>query len=330
MNIVALAGGVGGAKLADGLAQVLFPDNLTIIVNTGDDFDHFGLRICPDLDTVCYTLAGVANPATGWGRNSETMNAMEIVRELGGPTWFKLGDHDLGLHLERTRGLQSGKTLSQITDNICRAYDIGVQIIPMSDQSVPTWVHTHEGILSFQEYFVHQQCEPEITGFHFEGAESAHPAPGVLEALESADLVVICPSNPWVSIDPILAIPGIRPAISSKCVVAISPIVGGRALKGPAAKMYIELGIQPSSVAVAQHYCDFLKGFILDDIDKTQDEVIQEMGLFTLVTDTIMKTKEDRVRLAQEAIKFGLDICEPKNFENSEYLNFSKSSSKGA
>ncbi|MFC2025702.1 2-phospho-L-lactate transferase [Chloroflexota bacterium] len=319
MNVVALAGGVGGAKLADGLAQVLSPADLTIIVNTGDDFDHFGLRICPDLDTVCYTLAGMANPETGWGRISETMKAMDVIEELGGPTWFKLGDHDLGLHLERTRRLQSGNTLSEITAHVCQAFNIDTSVLPMSDQFVPTWVHTHDNILPFQEYFVHRSCEPEITGFHFEGVENANPAPGVLESLRRSDFVVFCPSNPWVSINPILAIPGIKSAISSKAVIAISPIIGGRTLKGPAAKMYLELGIEPSAVSVARHYGDLLKGFIFDETDKSQNEIIGKMGLYSLVTDTIMRSEEDRVRLAEQTISFGNQICASENLENKKY-----------
>jgi LPPG:FO 2-phospho-L-lactate transferase len=230
MRVLALAGGVGGAKLADGLAQALLPEELTIVVNTGDDFKHLGLYICPDLDTVCYTLAGIANPATGWGRANETWKALESVGALGGPTWFRIGDRDLGLHLERTRRLEAGEQLSQI--------------------------------LPFQEYFVHRQCHPRVSGFRFADVKQAHPAPGVLAAMREADLVVICPSNPWVSVDPILSIPGVRPTIDGQLVVAVSPIVGGQAIKGPAAKMYAELGIEPSALAVARHYGELLEAFM--------------------------------------------------------------------
>ena len=206
MKIVALAGGVGGAKLAHGLAQILPPEDLTVIVNTGDDFEHYGLYISPDLDTVCYTLAGLANPKTGWGRKNETWQAIENAKVLGGPDWFNLGDQDLGTHLERTRRMKAGQTLSQITRDFCKAWGIGPTVLPMSDQPVRTIVETDEGELAFQEYFVHRRCEPKVKGFRFEGIDTAEAAPGALEAIEAADAVVICPSNPWVSIDPILAV----------------------------------------------------------------------------------------------------------------------------
>jgi len=308
MKVVALAGGVGGAKLADGLAQVLPPGDLTVIVNTGDDFEHLGLYICPDLDTVCYTLAGIANPATGWGRQGETWAALETLGQLGGPTWFRLGDHDLGLHLERTRLRRAGQLLSQITAHVCQALGVEPRVLPMSDQEIPTWVKTDEGDLPFQEYFVHRQCHPCVTGFRFQGVERARPAPGVLEALEAADLVVICPSNPWVSIDPILAVPGMRPAIERRPVVAISPIIGGQAVKGPAAKMYAELGIQPSALSVAHHYQSLLCGFVMDRLDDQQAEDVQQLDIRTLTTGTIMNSPVDRARLGKEVLDFGLNL----------------------
>jgi len=309
MNVVALAGGVGGAKLADGLAQVLPPEELTVIVNTGDDFEHLGLYICPDLDTVCYTLAGIANPATGWGRASETWGALETLGQLGGPTWFRRGDHDLGLHLERTRRKRAGQSLSQITEHVCRALGVGPRVLPMSDESVPTWVHTDEGELPFQEYFVHRQCHPRVTGFRFQDVEHALPAPGVLEALQAADLVVICPSNPWVSIDPILEVPGIGQALGTCPLVAVSPIIGGQAVKGPAAKMYAELGIQPSALSVAHHYRDLLSGFVMDRLDEDQAHDVRELGIRTWVTETLMKTVADRARLGKEVVDFGLSLA---------------------
>jgi LPPG:FO 2-phospho-L-lactate transferase len=274
LKVVALAGGVGGARLADGLAQVLRPANLTVIVNTGDDFEHLGLFICPDLDTICYTLAGLANPATGWGRSAETWQALETLATLGGPTWFRLGDHDLGLHLERTRRRRLGQPLSQITRHFCRALGIQVSILPVTDESVATWVDTDEGSLPFQEYFARRQCQPRVSGFHFIGVEQARPAPGVLEAISQADLVVVCPSNPWVSIDPLLAVPGIRQAIQSRPTLAVSPILGGQTVKGPAAKMFAEMGIEPSALAVARHYGKMLTGFVLDRIDAPQAQEI--------------------------------------------------------
>ena len=316
MKVVALAGGVGGAKLADGLAQALPPEDLTVVVNTGDDFWHLGLYICPDLDTVCYTLAGIANPVTGWGRADETWNALEALGTIGGPTWFRLGDRDLGIHLERTRRLESGKSLSQITGDFCRAWGIGPRLIPMSDDSVPTWVYTEVGEIPFPEYFVQRQCRPRVSGFRFVDVEQARPAPGVVPALREAELIVICPSNPWVSVDPILAIPGLRSVIKERPVVAVSPIIGGRAIKGPAAKMYAELGIEPSAYAVAQHYGELLDGFVLDNLDEEQAGAVRDSGIHPYVTDTIMKTRQDRLRLAKEALEFGARLEEsPQGFE---------------
>jgi LPPG:FO 2-phospho-L-lactate transferase len=288
------------------LAQVLPAEDLTIIVNTGDDFEYFGLYICPDLDTVCYTLAGLANPTTGWGRAGESWAVLDSLGQLGGPTWFRLGDKDLGLHLERTRRLRIGYPLSQITSHICRVFGIGPDILPMSDDSVPTWVYTKdEGDLPFQEYFVHRQCRPMVTGFCFQNVENAHPAPGVLEALKQSDLVVFCPSNPWVSIDPILAVPGIRSTVRNLPVVAVSPIIAGQAVKGPAAKMYAELGIQPSALAVAEHYRELLDGFILDINDTQQVESVEGLGIRAMTAQSIMRTSLDRLHLAEEVIKFG-------------------------
>lgn len=304
MNIVALAGGVGGARLAHGLAQVLSPDELTVIVNVGDDFEHLGLKICPDLDTVCYTLAGLANAVTGWGRADETWNALQTLATLGGPAWFRLGDRDLGLHLERTRRLQQGQTLSQVTQAFCQALGVKHRVLPATDDSVPTRVYTEEGEMPFQEYFVRRQCRPRVTGFRFDGAEKARPAPGVLEAIQSAQVIIICPSNPWVSIDPILAVPGLRTALRGRKVVSVSPIIAGQAVKGPAAKMYAELGYQPSALAVAQHYRDWLVGFVLDRADSALEGVVAELGVRPYLTDTLMRTIEDRRRLAAEVLEF--------------------------
>lgn len=305
MKITALAGGVGGAKLAHGLAQLLDPSELTIIVNTGDDFEHLGLTISPDLDTVCYTLAGLANPITGWGRADETWQTFNSMETLAGQTWFRLGDRDLGTHLVRTERRKRGEKLSAITRDFCRAWGVEHPILPMTDDPVYTMVATREqGELAFQEYFVHQRCEPSVTGFRFDGVETAFPAEGVLEAIHQADAVVFCPSNPWVSIDPILAVAGIKSACEAKPVVAVSPIIGGDVIKGPAAKMYRELGIQPSAFAVAEHYADLLAGFIFDTVDESYNSSIQEMKLATLVTNTIMKDDFGRRRLAQDVIDF--------------------------
>ena len=300
MKIVALAGGVGGAKLAQGLAQTLPPEDLTIIVNTGDDFEHLGLSISPDLDTVCYTLAGLANNATGWGRAGETWNTISNIEKLGGPAWFRLGDQDFATHLERTRRLKEGQSLSQITSEFCKAWGIQVTVLPMSDSPVRTMVDSDEGELAFQEYFVHRHCEPRVKGFRFDGVEAAKPAPGVSEALEAADAVIFCPSNPWVSIDPIL---GVVKEIN-KPVVAVSPIIGGKTVKGPAAKMYSELGIEPSALAVAKHHRSTLKGFVLDHLDASMEEQIRQLGLATLVTNTLMNLPTDRSRLANDVLNF--------------------------
>ena len=308
MKVVALAGGVGGAKLADGLAQALPPEDLTVIVNTGDDFEHLGLKICPDLDTVCYTLAGLANPETGWGRKDESWQALENLGALGGPTWFRIGDRDLGVHLERTRRLAARQTLSQATQAFCTAWKVGVRVLPMSNDATPTWVYTEEGVLPFQEYFVYRQCQPRVNGFHFSGMEAARPAPGLLEALRQAELIVFCPSNPWVSIDPILSVPGIRAALAGRRVLAVSPIIGGQTVKGPAAKMYAELGIQPSALAVARHYEALLSGFVLDQVDADQASEVHTLGMATLVTQALMKTVDDRRRLAEEVLEFGADL----------------------
>jgi LPPG:FO 2-phospho-L-lactate transferase len=301
LKIVALAGGVGGAKLAHGLAMNLPPENLTVIVNTGDDFEHYGLYICPDLDTVCYTLAGLANSETGWGRVDETWNAINNASRLGGPGWFNLGDQDLGTHLERTRRLKEGHCLSDITRDFCKAWGIQHTVLPMSDQKVRTIVNTEQGELPFQEYFVLRRCEPKVKGFRFEGAEEAGPAPGIREAIQAADAIIICPSNPWVSIDPILSILSPLPSVRA---FAVSPIIGGETVKGPAAKIYRELGIVPSALAVADHYRGLVKGFVMDTIDKNLQGGIRERGMQILVTNSLMKSHDDRSRLAQELLEF--------------------------
>jgi len=302
LKIVALAGGVGGAKFAHGLAQILHPEDLTIIVNTGDDFEHYGLYICPDLDTVCYTLAGLSNPEAGWGRAGETWKVIENAARLGGPDWFRLGDQDLGTHLERTRRLKEGHTLSQITQDFCQAWGVAQTILPMSDQPVRTIVETDEGDLAFQEYFVHRRCEPRVNGFRFEGIEEAEPAPGVREAIQSADAIVICPSNPWVSVDPILRVLSPLHWRDQVRIIAISPIIGGQTVKGPAAKMYRELGIEPSALAVARHYCDFATDFVFDTLDKQLEGEIMSLSMRTFVTNTLMNSHDDRKRLANNVL----------------------------
>jgi LPPG:FO 2-phospho-L-lactate transferase len=313
MKIVALAGGVGGAKLVDGLSHVLPDESLTVVVNTGDDFDHLGLRICPDLDTICYTLAGIANPETGWGRADETWNAFDNLGILGGSTWFRLGDKDLGTHLKRTELLKIGHTLSEVTDMFCKAWGVATSVLPMTDDHVETVVRTHQGDLPFQDYFVRLGCQPQVSGFHFQGLDSAKPSPGVLASLSAADLIVICPSNPWVSIDPILALPGIRTAITGgqtgRHILAVSPIIAGQAVKGPAAKMYREMGINPSALSVAQHYGardkgGLLTGFVFDQLDSELADDIAGLGLKVFSNNTIMKSVEDRRHLASNVVSF--------------------------
>jgi LPPG:FO 2-phospho-L-lactate transferase len=306
MNIVALAGGVGGAKLAQGLT--LTPalslegrGNLTVVVNTGDDFDWNGLRICPDLDTVTYTLGGLADPDTGWGVAGDTFECLAALQRLGAAPWFRIGDRDLATHLRRTELLREGQSLTEATVIITRALHIRPAILPMTDDRFRTRVETDAGVLEFQDYFVRRQWQPVIQRVIFDGAESARTTPQVSAALEQTDAIIICPSNPFVSIEPILSL---TPLPGSGVRVAVSPIVGGQALKGPAAKMFCELGIEPSAFAVAQHYRHIITHFVLDQLDRDQESAIQSLGLTTLVTDTWMKTIDDRARLAGEILDF--------------------------
>jgi LPPG:FO 2-phospho-L-lactate transferase len=309
---LALSGGVGGAKLALGLSKRLPPDDLLVVANTGDDFDHLGFLICPDIDTVTYTLAGVANPETGWGRADEGWRFMESLEAIGGETWFRLGDRDLALHVERRRRLDAGESLSDATAAIADKLGVTANIAPMSDQPVRTIVETPDGPLIFQHYFVREQCAPRVTGFRFEGAEMAEPAPAFAAALESdLDAIVICPSNPFISIDPILAIPGVPAAIRNNPapVIAVSPIVGGQAIKGPTAKMMAELGLPSGAVAVARHYGALLDGFVLDTCDADLADEVKALGIAVLVTDTIMKSLDDKMRLAAEVLDFARSIA---------------------
>lgn len=299
MRVVILSGGVGGAKLVDGMARILAPDGLTAIVNTGDDFEHFGLHISPDLDTVCYTLARMSNPDTGWGQKNETWHVLDTLGEMGAPTWFALGDKDLATHLERTRLLSEGRTLSQVTGEFCARWHIAPKVLPMSDDPVHTLVVTREmGTLPFQEYFVKYHFQPSVTGVRFAGLSRARPAPDLIEAILEADFVLLAPSNPFVSIDPILGVRGVRTALMSKLIVAVSPIVGAEALKGPAAKMFRELGQVPSPLAVLEHYRSLVSVFVLDEQDRDLRDSISRMGVVPWVTNTIMRTAEERQQLA--------------------------------
>lgn len=308
MNVTALAGGVGGAKLAHGLAQILASEALSVVVNTGDDFEHLGLHISPDLDTVMYTLAGLANPETGWGLAGETWHFMDALARLGGATWFRLGDRDLATHVERTRRLAQGETLTAITADFAARLGVGARLLPMSDDAVQTMVQSDEGELAFQEYFVHRQWRPRATGFRFAGLETARPTAQVLAALDGADLVALCPSNPFVSLDPILSLPGVRERLKGKKTVAVSPIVGGQALKGPAAKMLAELGLAVSPLAVAEHYGAAIAGFVLDAVDEALAPAIRAAVPHVRAADTVMKSAADRARLAREVLEFAAEF----------------------
>lgn len=302
-RILAITGGVGGAKLALGLSRLLGPDELAFAVNTGDDFEHLGFEICPDLDTLTYTLAGVANPDTGWGRVGDSWDFLEALGELGGETWFRLGDKDLAVHVLRTRMLQDGATRTEVANTIAHALGVRHRILPMSDQPVRTYVHTADGPLAFQHYFVRDRCAPAVTGFEFRGADEAEPNPAILDWLDGADGVVICPSNPFVSVDPMLSIRGFREALqrSPAPVVAVSPIVGGTALKGPAAKMMQELDLPASADQVAAHYGRLLDGFVLDEQDR---DLADRIRVATVVTATVMVTLRDRMDLAETVLQF--------------------------
>lgn len=308
-RVVALAGGVGGAKMAVGLQAAVPPGALTVVVNTGDDFEHWGLTICPDLDTVLYNLAEVNNPETGWGRQNETFHLLEAMGTLGGEDWFRLGDKDLALHLRRNEWLQQGIRLSEVTDRLRRTFGVPSLVLPMSDEPVRTLVHTDEGDLPFQHYFVRLRCEPLVMDLSFVGAESARVPDAVATAIDKADLIVFCPSNPYLSIDPILSVPGMRRLLLEARApkLAVSPIVGGAAIKGPAAKMMRELGQMVSPLTVVDHFHGMLDGFVLDKADAAIAGAVQ---VPTLVTDTLMTDLASKKKLAQEILDFGAQLSE--------------------
>lgn len=306
-KIVVLTGGVGGAKLVLGLSQIVPPADISAIVNTGDDFEHLGLAVSPDIDTLLYTLAGKANAEQGWGRAGESWAFMSALRELGGEDWFQLGDGDLALHILRTMRLRAGDSLAHITADFARAWDIGAAIMPMSNERVATIVATDEGDLSFQHYFVARRCEPRISAIRFDGAETARAAPGVVDAImdREVEAILIAPSNPYLSVDPILAVPEIRSALE-RCtapVVAVSPIVGGQAVKGPTAKLMAELGVPISPAAVAAHYAGLIDAMLVDIRD---DAVVP--GIETRATDTLMIDLADRVRVASDVLTLARDL----------------------
>lgn len=308
-KVVALAGGVGGAKLVYGLAQCLPSDDLTVVVNTGDDFVHFGLNISPDLDTVMYNLAEISNEQTGWGRKDETWNCAAELKQIGSETWFNLGDRDLATHLERTKLLKSGLNLSDATAILCQKLGVKVAVKPMSDDTVHTIVTTEEyGDLPFQEYFVKYHFEPKYLSHRFFGIYTAKINQGTRKALQEADIVIICPSNPWLSILPILAVEDMRQVISKKVCVAVSPIVGNDAIKGPAAKMFKEMNIIPSAYEVAKIYQGLIDGFVLDNLNSSECDLVSACGIIPMVTDTIMKDKYSKERLAKEIFDFASQL----------------------
>ena len=303
-RVLAISGGVGGAKLAFGLAALLDPERLMIVANTGDDFEHLGLQICPDIDTLVYTLAGVADPARGWGLAGETWQCLDALGALGGPDWFRLGDRDLATHLQRSALLRSGLTLGEVTARLAAALGVRHAVVPMSDAPVRTLVDTDRGSFAFQEYFVRERCEPVVRGVRFAHAADAAPPPALVRWLEAAPppAVVICPSNPYLSVDPVLAVPGLREHLARLPVVAVSPIVGGRAIKGPAAKMMAELGLPVSALEVARHYRGLARAFVIDRADEDQAAAIGALGMRVLVTDTVMTDAGSKRRLAADVL----------------------------
>ena len=312
-EVVALTGGIGGAKLALGLKRVLAPQSLTLVANTGDDFEHLGLSICPDLDTVLYTLADLADPEKGWGRRDETWNFMKALGALGGPDWFQLGDADLAIHVERTHRLRAGESLTGIMADLGRRLDIGVRLLPMSDDPVRTRVLSAAGWLDFQDYFVRQRCDPVVMQLQFDGVAQARANPAMLEKLADPHLraVVICPSNPLISIEPILALTGVRRALADTAapVIAVSPLVGGEAIKGPTAKMMREMGSAATAAAVADRYNGLLDGYVIDDRDAGDSAGIKVPWV---VTNTVMKTLQERDSLARVVLEFADQLREMK------------------
>jgi LPPG:FO 2-phospho-L-lactate transferase len=303
---LALSGGIGGAKLVLGLAELL-GGSLGVIVNTGDDFEHLGLAISPDVDTALYTLCGLVNPETGWGRRDETWTFMAALAALGGPAWFRLGDGDLATHIDRTVRLATGATPTEVCARLAERLGVAPRILPMTDARVRTVVETDEGALAFQEYFVRRQCRPVVRAIRYEGAEAARPTPAILAALASPTLkgIVICPSNPWLSIDPILAVPGLVAALraSGAPLVAVSPIIAGQAVKGPTAKIMAELGLECSSRLIARHYAGLIDALVIDERDRA---LAADIGVPVLVTNTLMAARADKVALARQC----LGLCE--------------------
>lgn len=305
MKVTALAGGIGASKLLVGLAGVMPADEITVVGNTGDDIELFGLRICPDLDTVTYTLSGVIDQETGWGLGGDTFESLSWLARYGEASWFNLGDRDLATHLYRTNQLRLGSSLTEVTDKIRCSLGVRSRILPMSDAYTPTRIVTDEGEMHFQEYFVRRRCEPRVKAIRFDGIESCLPSTGVLDAILEADVVIVCPSNPIISIGPILAVPGVRDALrrTQARVVGISPIIGGRALKGPSADMLRDLGHEVSATGVAGLYRDFVDLFVVDEADAASKPRIEMFCKRVVVTNTVMSGLEDKQALARRVIE---------------------------
>jgi LPPG:FO 2-phospho-L-lactate transferase len=313
-RVLALSGGVGGAKLALGLSNIVPAGKLTVVANTGDDFEHLGLHISPDTDTLLYTLAGLDNPKTGWGRRDETWTFMEALAALGGETWFRLGDGDLAVHVERTRRLRAGEPLSHIIRDFADRLGVRASIVPMTDDRVRTRVLTAEGWLDFQRYFVEQQCRPEVVAFSYDGAATATPHPDIVAAITRPDLraIVICPSNPFISIEPMLALPGMRKALqeSTAPIVAVAPIIGGKAIKGPTAKMMSELGLEVGAETVAKRYGELLDGYIVDHLDAA---LATKLPIPTIATNALMVSLADREQLAKTVLSLADKLSPSRN-----------------
>src|SRR5437879_3464170 len=304
-SVVALAGGVGAARFLNGLTHVLAPERIFIIGNTADDAEIHGLHVSPDLDTVTYTLAGLADSKRGWGIRGDSFRCLEALGRLRTEIWFQLGDWDLATHLHRTERLRQGARLTDITAEITAALGVRAQIVPMSDDRIRTRICTPTGELEFQTYFVKRRARDKVVSVHFEGASEATPARGVIEAIAGADAIILCPSNPFISIGPILAVRGIREALQYKRnrVVAISPIVGGRALKGPAAHMMKSMRLRPAAVEIARLYADFVNMFVLDEADQKQAVLVEKLGMRPIVTNTIMRSLREKKSLARVVVR---------------------------
>ncbi|MGI9235057.1 MAG: 2-phospho-L-lactate transferase [Woeseiaceae bacterium] len=314
-TVVALSGGVGGAKLAFGLSKVLADGELTVVANTGDDFEHLGLHVSPDIDTLVYTLAGVNNAHTGWGRAGETWSFMSALEEIGAPTWFQLGDKDLAMNVFRSDQLRSGACLSDTVAAIVQRFGIRCRVVPMSDDTVRTMLDTDSGTLAFQEYFVHQKCEPAVTRIWCDGIDGAKASAGFSAALasERTEAFIICPSNPYLSIDPAINLPGVRKKMAAHVapVIAVSPLVAGDSLKGPTSKIMRELGLPCNAVEVASHYRGLIDGIVIDRQDEHLGADIERLGIRLATANIVMNSAEEKIGLAESVLEFTRELAQP-------------------